>query len=99
MNRRNFQNGFYPVGAHTELSTAGSVVTLTRPTGADGIIMQNVGSATTLYTLDGSNPTATKGFRLAASSQELRIDLVELSIKVWLVSGATLQYQWFRYLG
>lgn len=99
MNRRNFQNGFYPIGSHTELTTAGSVVTLTRPTGADGIIIQNVGSAILLYTLDESNPNANTGFRLYASSYELRIDLIELDLKVWLVSGAILQYQWFRYLG
>jgi hypothetical protein len=61
--------------------------------------MQNVGAAITLYTLDESSPTATKGFRLAASSQELRIDLPENDIKLWLVSGAILQYQWFRYSG
>lgn len=99
MNRRNFQNGFYPFGSHTELTTAGSVVTLTRPAGADGIIMQNVGSAIALYTLDESSPDADTGFRLYASSYEVRIDLTELDIKVWLVSGANLQYQWFRYLG
>jgi hypothetical protein len=99
MNRRNFQHGLYPIGAHSELTTSGSVQTLTRPSGADGIIIQNVGSAILLYTLDESNPDADTGFRLYASSYELRIDLNELDIKVWLVSGAVLQYQWFRYLG
>lgn len=99
MIRRNFQHGFYPVGTHSELTTAGSVVTLTRPAKADGIIIQNVGSAILLYTLDESNPDADTGFRLYAGSQELRIDIIELDIKVWLVNGAVLQYQWFRYLG
>lgn len=99
MNRRNFLHGFHPVGTHSELTTSGSVVTLTRPAQANGIIIQNVGSAILLYTLDESNPDVDTGFRLYANSYELRIDLIELDLKVWLVSGAILQYQWFRYLG
>jgi len=99
MRRRNFQLGFSPVGSHTELTTAGSVQTLTRPAEADAIIMQNVGAAELLYTVDASNPTATKGFRLFPYTYELRVDLTELDIKVWLVSGANLQYQWIRLLG
>lgn len=99
MNRRNLQLGFYPVGSHSELLTAGSVQTLTRPSGADALIMQNTGTADILFTLDGSNPDADTGFRLFPYVYELRVDLLELNIKVWLLTGASLQYQWIRLLG
>ncbi len=86
---------FTPVGAHTANSALSAAVPLTAPAGADRIRVQAF-TANLRYTLDGTTPTATLGFRL-----RLDIDPVEIRIP----AGATLtviqealngvlQYQW-----
>lgn len=98
MNRRNVTLSLVPVGSHTKLTTSGSVVTLTRPMKADGLLLQNTGTADIFYTLDRSNPDATTGFLLNASRFEVKLDLFENNVNVWLINGAVLQYQWFSYV-
>lgn len=83
-----------PTGAHTTNATLSSAQTLTRPTGADVLYLQAFAQAVR-YTLDGTTPTASTGFRLAAN--EFRVIEVgeATAVKVIEETGsASIQYQW-----
>lgn len=95
--RRNEFIGFYPVGSHGEVTATG-VTTITRPDGADGIILQNNGTANVTYRLDEGTPDADTGFLLSTGDSETRLDLWRNDVKVFLATNARVQYQWFRLL-
>jgi hypothetical protein len=95
--RRNTTFGFVPIGAHGELTTAGAGV-LTRPARVDGVIIQNIGTADATYRLDGTAPDVDTGFLLGFGKSEVRIDLFEGNVDVFLTTGARVQFQWFRWL-
>jgi hypothetical protein len=90
----------HPQGAHTRNTTTGSVVTLTRPLGSAGIIIQNVGAtgANIRYVLDEGTPSTTVGFNLAPVADGgdiVRIDFRHNDFKYFAAASAELQYQWF----
>lgn len=83
-----------PVGAHTTNSSLSSAVSLTRPTGADVLVIQ-VFTQAVRYTLDGTTPSASTGFKLAAG--EYRVIEVGLATAVKVIeetTSASIQYQW-----
>lgn len=55
------------VGAHINNPDVSTKYTWTKPTGATGLLVQNVGTAAIRYTLDGTDPTSTLGFQLPAA--------------------------------
>ena len=60
---------FEPVGAHNDGLDISGVVTITIPTGATKILMQ-VQTQNARYTLDGTAPSASKGFQIVAGDPE-----------------------------
>ena len=83
------------VGSHVDGTVITSAVTLTPPTGATKLLIQALDQNIRI-TLDGTTPTATKGFQLAAGDPMLLIPLGNTtSIKV-IEEAATadIQYQW-----
>jgi hypothetical protein len=83
-----------PVGSHTSNGTLGSAVTLTKPAGANVIIIQCTGQ-NVRYTLDGTTPTTTVGFLLVADQPPVKMPVGGAAVKVIQVSAtATIQYQW-----
>jgi hypothetical protein len=86
---------YAPVGAHTSTADLDAVVTLTKPGGANQLIVQAL-SQNARYTLDGVDPTATHGFRLTADAAPVIIAVPGAAVKL-VKEGATkpeLQYQW-----
>lgn len=102
--RRHTNQAVRVSGSHTQITTTGSAQTITNPTDdrATVLIMQNTATtdsatATNIrYTIDGTDPSATKGFLLEDGDPEVRIDFcVPLpTIKVFLSTSAVLDYQW-----
>lgn len=90
-------NGYLynPLGVHTTDSTISSATELTPPvTGAQILIIQAFSQAIR-YTLDGTTPTATVGFRLAASESDVIPVSVDTTVTVIEeAGGASIQYQW-----
>lgn len=89
---------FNPMEAHQADPTISGATLLTRPTGADVIRIQAFTQALR-YTLDGSTPTASAGFRLAANEM-IEIPLgASGSVKV-IEETATgsVQWQWGKML-
>lgn len=91
-------NGFTgnPIAAHETISDLTTVATSTRPQPADQAMLQ-AGANPVRYTIDGTDPTASHGFRLAAN--EYRVIDVGLctAIKALNESGAsTLQIQYLN---
>lgn len=85
---------FNPVGAHTTDATVSSAETLTRPTGANALLLQAFTQAIR-YTLDGTTPTASTGFRLAANSQAELYLAPGATVKlIEETASASVQYQW-----
>ena len=85
---------FSPVGAHVSISGSGTGI-LTPPTNATKLRIQTL-TQNLRYTLDGSAPTPTKGFQLAATYGPITIPISSGTV-VWLAeetSGALVQYQW-----
>lgn len=98
--------GMVPIGDHTQITTTGSAQTVTNPsdTRASILVMQNTATTDTAtatnihYTLDGTDPTTSLGFLLEDGDGEVRWDFgggTLPTIKVYLATGATLDYQWF----
>jgi hypothetical protein len=69
---------FAPLGAHTQynsLNTAKALTTaLAKPTGATKVLMQ-AQTQNIRFTLDGSTPTASKGFQLKAGDPPMVVPL------------------------
>lgn len=90
-----FGNLFNPVGSHTTDGTISAATDLTKPSGANALILQATGQAVR-YTLDGTTPTASTGFRLAANERvELAIGSGVSVVKVIEETGsAAVQWLW-----
>lgn len=85
---------FNPVGAHNDGLDISSAVTLTVPEGARKLLAQAL-TQNIRYTLDGTTPTTSAGFQLAAGDPPIVIPVDEdTTIKV-IEEAATadLQYQ------
>lgn len=86
---------FNPVGAHDDGETISSAVTLTPPEGATKLMVQ-AHVQNVRFTLDGTAPTASLGFQIAAGDPPIIIPLGNgTTIKV-IEEAATadLQFQW-----
>ncbi len=86
---------FDVVGAHQSNSTLSAAVALTPPAGATRLLIQAFG-ANVRYTLDGTAPTATVGFRLTADADPVLL-LIGAGMTVTIIqeaTGASIQYQW-----
>lgn len=86
-----------PVGTHTANASLGSAVTLTRPEGANAIIVTASGQ-NVRYTVDGTTPTATTGLLILTTVTPQIIPVADgVTIKVIeSAASATLNYQWVR---
>lgn len=86
---------FIPVGAHTTDTTVSTATTLTRPTGANRLLMQCV-TQNIRYTLDGTTvPTASVGFRLAAGdSVEIVLGPTAVVVVIEETASAVVGWQW-----
>lgn len=82
------------VGAHTEL-TAAAATPIGMPVGAKRLLIQAIGQ-NVRYTLDGSAPTATRGFQLKAGDPPILIPVgANTSIRVIQETAtAEIEYQW-----
>lgn len=88
-----------PVGSHVTNTSVSSVVNITasKPAGGQKVLLQTI-SQPIRYTLDGTNPTTTSGFRLIPEDGEKLIPISgETVLKVIQESvAATIEYQWFK---
>ena len=86
---------FHPVGSHFDGTNISSAVTLTPPTGASKLLIQAL-SQNVRFTLDGADPTSSKGFQLQAGDPPVVLPVgTGMTIKV-IEEAATadVQYQW-----
>lgn len=94
-------NAYTIVGSHTRNASLGSVVTLSLPSGANGILIQ-ASAQNVKYTLDGTNPTSTIGFTLSTSAAPVLItfpaDTTVLKV-IEATAGAAIDYQAVRIQG
>ena len=65
---------FNPIGDHNDGLNISSAVTLTPPAGATKLLVQAL-DKNVRYTLDGTTPTASKGFQLAAGDPPIIIPI------------------------
>lgn len=85
---------FNPIGAHTSDASLGTAKTLTRPTGATCLRIQALAQAVR-YTLDGTTPTASLGFKLAVGEETYIETPTSVAVKVIEeTASASIQYQW-----
>lgn len=86
-----------PIGNHNSTEDLGSATTISVPSGASKAMIQAV-DQNIRYTLDGSTPTATHGFQLAASNEPVLIPVGDgITLKMLEEAGAAeLQIQWFE---
>ncbi len=86
---------FHPLGLHSDGTVITSAVTLTPPTGATKLLIQALGQ-NILYTLDDSDPTATKGFTLKVGNPPVQIPIGKGTVIKVIEEAATadMQYQW-----
>jgi hypothetical protein len=84
-----------PIGAHNDGLNIAAASTLTPPTGATKILIQAT-SQNVRLTLDGSDPTASKGFQIVASDPPVMIPVGQGTVIKVIQEAATadLQYQW-----
>lgn len=88
---------FNPVGSHGQY-TAGGVDSATTPTKAGGAtkLLIQCFTQNCRYTLDGTAPTTSKGFRLTAANDPIVIPIND-STTFKIISetaGAAVEYQW-----
>ena len=83
------------VGAHSSDYNISAAVTLFKPAGANGIILQAL-TQNIRFTLDGTTPTASVGFQIpSAAWGPTFIPVPGASIKIIQEAAtASLQYQW-----
>jgi len=86
---------FAPLGAHSDGATISSATTLTPPTGATKIMIQAL-TQNVRFTLDGTAPTASKGFQLKSGDPAMIISIDSTTVLKVIQEAATadLQYQW-----
>jgi hypothetical protein len=84
-----------PVGDHTTIADLSSAVTLTPPAGATQVLIQALGQ-NVRYTVDGTTPTASVGFRMFTDTEPVIIRLAsgEVLKLIQETASATAQYQW-----
>jgi hypothetical protein len=89
-----FDFGFNPIGAHAEDTSVSSATTLTAPTGATKLLLQAL-TKNVRYTLDGTTPTASKGFQLTAGDPPVLIPLKagQSVILIETEASADIEYQ------
>lgn len=87
---------FDPIGNHVDGTDISSSVTLSPEDGATKLMIQALGQNVRL-TLDGTTPTASKGFQLEAWAPPVLVWVGGAVVKV-IEEAATadLQYQWGR---
>lgn len=85
---------FTPVGSHYDGTTISSAVVLSSTKPAPKILIQAL-TQNVRYTLDGTTPTATTGFQLAAGDPPTLIYVGDSTFTV-IEEAATadIQYQW-----
>ena len=85
---------FRPSGAHNDGLDISSAVEITKVTGATKLLVQ-VLDQNARFTLDGTTPTASKGFQLAAGDPPVVITLSNDTTLSFIEEAATadLQYQ------
>jgi hypothetical protein len=88
---------FVPLGSHTTNSSLSSAVTLTPATGATMLMIQSTGQ-NVRYTLDGTVPTASVGFRLTPGDGAVILPISPTSVVKVIQEAAsgTVGYQWGR---
>lgn len=85
--------GYSVLGAHTTVATLSTAQTITPAAGARELIMQAFGQPVR-YTLDGTTPTASTGFQIAADERVTVPVAASGVVKVIeTAASATLQYQ------
>lgn len=94
-------NDRLPVGTMDDTALGAGVVTLAslkaKPAGATAVMMQTIAQAV-YYTMDGSTPSATHGYVLAAGAAPVIIGVKNASLVKFLraADGALLQLQWMK---
>ena len=86
---------FEPVGSHADGDTISSATALTKPSGAKKLMIQAL-EQNVRYTLDGTDPTTSKGFVITAGNDPY-ILFVHPNTTVTVIQEAAtadLQYQW-----
>jgi len=85
---------FDPIGSHADGTTISSATTLTPADGATKLLIQALDQNVRL-TLDGTAPTASKGFQLVAGDPPVMVWIAGSTVKV-IEEAATadIQYQW-----
>lgn len=87
---------YSPIGAHIRNTSLTSAVTLTKSEGATLVRLQALTQAVR-YTLDGTTPSASLGFRLAAGAMEMiRVPSDAVIRVIGEMVGAEIQYQWLH---
>ena len=85
---------YAPVGSHSSGALISTATTLTKPEGANSILIQTL-VQNVRFTLDATTPTASVGFQILAGNPPMIIAVPGASIKVIEeVASASLQYQW-----
>ena len=88
---------FNPNGAHVSAPSISAATDLmaNAPADARSVLMQAL-AQNVRYTLDGTNPTATRGFQLRAGDPAIIIPICpQTQLKVIEeLAGSSLQYQW-----
>ena len=85
---------FDPIGSHADGTDISSAATLTPADGATKLLIQALDQNVRL-TLDGTTPTASKGFKLVAGNAPVMIWTAGATVKV-IEEAATadIEYQW-----
>lgn len=87
-----FEEVFVPIGDHGSETTLSSVVTVAPQSGSSVLLVQAVDQVVR-YKLDGTDPSATSGFRLNPAAEPTPIP-IQSSIKfIEETAGAKLEYQ------
>jgi len=88
--------GFRPLGSHVQNTSLSSVVTLTPPNDTATKLLVQATGKNVRFTLDGTNPTASKGFRLTVGDPALLI-VMEDAVTIKVIgehNNAVIDYQW-----
>ena len=87
---------FTPIGSHTSQNNLSTARTLTPPNPLATKLLVQCITQNVRYTLDGSTPTATTGFRLVAGDSPYIIPVAEGNTVKFIEETATavLQSQW-----
>ena len=86
------------IGSHHNVSLGTAVYSpQDQPNGANYLMVQSI-TQSTIFTLDGSTPSATNGFVLLVTQSPILIGMGTSVIPRFIraASGAILQYQWLE---